>query len=67
MSSQGPGEQHGTAKLSEAQVRAIRRRHARGERQQTLVELFGISKAQVSKIVNGHAWVHLEKELDGER
>lgn len=57
--SRGPGERNGHAILSEAQVRALRRRHARGEPQRSLAVLFGVSPAHVNRIVHRRAWAFL--------
>lgn len=46
------GEQWTHAKLTDEQVRTIRERYAAGERGYKLAAEFGVSKAQVSRIVN---------------
>lgn len=51
------GECHYTAKLTIAQVRAIRNR--RGVSQSIIADEFGISQAQVSRIRTGALWVHV--------
>jgi len=50
------GENHGMAKLSEDQVREIRKSNETG---QSLAEKHGISASQVSAIKNRKAWKHL--------
>lgn len=50
------GENHNMAKLHQRQVDEIRLRHASGERQCDLSAEFGISRAQMSNIVNGRQW-----------
>jgi hypothetical protein len=47
------GDAHGTSKISDAAVREIRHRYARGEKQQALADEFGISNQQVSNIIRG--------------
>lgn len=51
-----PGEQHHGVKITALQVAEIRARVAAGEMQKTLVPIYGISKAQVSRIVRGDRW-----------
>lgn len=53
------GERHGNAKLTTEDVREIRRRVASGEMQKTLCLEFGLSKAEVSNIVNRKLWPHV--------
>lgn len=50
------GESHPAARLTEAQVAEIRRRHADGEQQQILAREFAVSKTQLSRIVRGTRW-----------
>jgi hypothetical protein len=47
------GAAHWAAKLTDADVRIIRRRHVEGERQTTLAREFGVHPATVSRIVRG--------------
>lgn len=55
-----PGEQHGTARLTESQVRDIRRRHAiGGVLLRQLAEEFGVTIASVSSIVRRQTWKHV--------
>ena len=53
------GERHGNAKLSEDDVRSIRRRHAEGETQASLARTYGIHTATLSQIVRHEAWKHV--------
>lgn len=54
-----PGEQHGRAKLTEAQVLAIRAEYATGAKQASLAERFCMSVPTISKIVRRETWVHV--------
>lgn len=47
------GTRNGNAKLTTAQVLQIRQRQQAGEQQQALAAEYGVSKAQVSRIVSG--------------
>lgn len=51
------GELNYRAKLTEAQVRLMRSTH--GVTQGRLAEMFGVSRTQVSRILNGTRWGHL--------
>lgn len=53
------GETTGTSKLTEQQVRDIRRRASLGAVQQRLCEEYGMSPAAISQIVNKHRWAHV--------
>lgn len=51
------GEHNPSAILTEADVATIRRRYSDGAATQTtLADQFGVSQAEISKIVNGKAW-----------
>jgi len=54
-----PGEGHPCAKLTEAQVLAIRAECANGATQTRLAERFRISSAAISRIVRREAWGHV--------
>jgi hypothetical protein len=54
------GEQSGRAKLTEDQVRAIRRRVSEGEGQGAVARTFGVCLATVNDIVNRVYWKHVE-------
>lgn len=53
------GEAHWAAKLTEAEVREIRRRAAAGERTGTLAEVFGVDPSHVRRILRRAIWRHL--------
>ena len=53
------GEHIGTAVLSEAQVREIRARNARGESQRKLAREFGVAKSTVGRVVRREYWKHV--------
>jgi hypothetical protein len=53
------GERASSAKLTEADVVAIRRRYASGERRADLAREFGVTHTNVTDIVNGKTWTHL--------
>jgi hypothetical protein len=54
------GERIGTSKLTDDDVREIRRRRASGELQSTLASEFGIGQTNVSWIVNNKTWRHVK-------
>ena len=53
------GEQHGNAKLTENDVREIRRLRANGTPRQTVAQMFGISQSNVKQITARTAWAHV--------
>ena len=53
------GESHWTAKLTEADVRAIRAEYAAGARVVDLAKSYPCSKVNVHHIVHGRRWKHL--------
>lgn len=54
------GEQHGRARLTEADVLEIRRIYAAGEMaQHPLAHRFGVSRSLIKDIVQGKCWRHL--------
>lgn len=53
------GESHATAKLTEADVREIRRRLSESETQIAVARDFGISQTSVSGIALGKTWKHV--------
>lgn len=53
------GEAHGSARLTDAQVTAIRKRAAMGERHMDLSAEFGVSQSTVSVIVSRRRWTHI--------
>lgn len=58
------GERNGKAKLTRADVLAIRRLCGRGVYQKTVAKQFGVSEATVSYVVSGGRWGKL---MDGKR
>jgi hypothetical protein len=59
----GPaGENHGHARLTEADVRAIRAAVATGTHQSVLANRYGVCQPTISKIACHKAWSHLTKE-----
>jgi len=55
---------HLSIKLSEDDVREIRRRYAEGaELQQALANDFEVCKQLISKIVNWQIWIHVGDEV----
>lgn len=50
------GERHPSARLTEAQVRSVRRRWKQGVRQVDLAQEYGISQAAISLICCGRNW-----------
>jgi hypothetical protein len=50
------GERHGMAKLSEDQVREIRRRLIKGQRGKDIAGEFSVGADAISKIKTGHTW-----------
>ena len=54
------GEQNGSAKLTEAQVREIRERQERGETQASLSGVYGVSQVMIGNIVRRKSWKHVE-------
>lgn len=55
------GEQHNMCKLTEANVREIREMAASGQTQSSIAERFGVTQPQISRIVTGRRWGHLEE------
>jgi DNA invertase Pin-like site-specific DNA recombinase len=56
----GPGEAHGLAKLTDDDVRTIRRLASDGVTQTDLAGRFGVTQPQVSRIVNRRLWRHID-------
>lgn len=55
------GENHGQARLTEAQVVELRRRYAAGGvTQRVLAEELGVTPRAIALIVRGQRWRHLE-------
>ena len=53
------GERCGTSKLTEADIHKIRDMKSNGILQKEIAALYGVSKAQISNIVRGKRWAHL--------
>lgn len=53
------GSQLPWAKLNEASVAEIRRRHGEGERQSVLAAEYGVAQTKISEIVNHKTWRHV--------
>ena len=55
------GERHGNSKLTEKKVRRIKEKYRRGDvTQAKLAEEFGVGEMQVSRIISGKRWAHLQ-------
>lgn len=54
------GEDHGNAKLSEDDVREIRRLSAGGMSQRALARRFGVSRCPIRRVVRNEGWTHVE-------
>lgn len=65
----GKGEAHHAVVLTEDQVREIVRRYRSGEKQRALATLFGVGQMEISRIVRGLRWGHLNEgeRADGRR
>jgi len=57
------GEDNGRAKLTEEQVREIRRRSAEGEKQCLIGPAFGIGKSATWQIIHRTTWHHVPDEV----
>jgi len=57
---QSRGARHGKSKLTDEAVIDIRDRHSKGERQVALAAEYGVSQPQISLIVQGKAWSHIQ-------
>ena len=57
---QSKGEKNGKARLTEDNVREIRRRLAAGEKNKDLSVEFGVSTPSISKIAKRKTWRHVE-------
>lgn len=53
------GEAHPSCKLTEAQVREIRRRREAGEEYATLAQDFGVTRGMIGHIVRRVSWKHV--------
>lgn len=52
-------ENHKHSKLTVEIVTALRREASRGVRRSELVEMFGISRTAISRVINGRTWKHI--------
>jgi len=50
---------HGHAKLTDKEVKELRRLYRSGMRQQALADSFGVSQATVSEAIRGKTWSHV--------
>jgi transcriptional regulator len=57
------GERHSGSKLTDDEVREIRRRLAAGEKQSDIARQFGIALSNVGVIRCGRAWSHIAAEI----
>ena len=57
------GEENPNSKLTWLQVKEIRRRHASGEMQCSLAQVFGVSKSLVHAIIKGILWKERNMDL----
>ncbi|QDV09309.1 hypothetical protein Poly30_48670 [Planctomycetes bacterium Poly30] len=53
------GEAHPRSKLTAAKVRAIRKRHAKGESMGSIARRYGVTQPCISQIVHRAAWRHV--------
>jgi hypothetical protein len=63
---QGRGQKHGRAKLTNEQVREIRRRFDNGENRTRMGKEFGVSQGLISQIGNRRIWKHIDNDLAGD-
>jgi len=61
------GERNPFARLSDADVIAIRERHAAGESGRALAAAFGVTATQISRIVLRQSWTHLPATTEPRR
>ncbi len=55
------GSRHGAAKLTERDVREIRRRYAKGrETFAALADAFGVSPQTIGLVIHRKTWTHVE-------
>lgn len=54
------GEAHGLSKMTDAQVRAIRRLHSKGILQCEIAERVGVHRAAVSEVIREVTWRHVQ-------
>lgn len=56
---QAKGSRHGRSKLTEDQVREVRKRKAAGERSRALAKAFGVERRMIDRICSGTHWGHI--------
>lgn len=54
------GERHGGSKLTEREVRLIRRMKRAGIKQNLIATRFGVSQMTISRVANGVLWRHID-------
>jgi hypothetical protein len=54
------GERHSRARLTEADIRAIRAAYAEGASQQAIASRYGVTQVNISAIVRRKAWAHVQ-------
>jgi HNH endonuclease len=57
-----PGEKHGMAKLTENDVRAIRKKFRQGRTRKSLAAEYGVTPYNIGDIVNYKTWKHVKDE-----
>lgn len=53
------GEDNNTTKLTEVEVKAIRRRAANGESRKALAEEYGVNVCTINCIIRRQTWKHI--------
>lgn len=53
------GEKDGQAKVTTAEVKAMRHLHSEGWAAGQLLQMFGLSRTQINRILNGTRWQHV--------
>lgn len=56
------GERCHSAKLSESDVRVIRRRVLQGEPMRSIAREYGVGKTAISDIITRHTWAHVDED-----
>lgn len=58
------GQTHQNAKLSEYQVRKIRKLSEQGESQRSLSKIFGVSRGTIDSLLAGKTWTHVDPDWE---
>lgn len=58
------GSRHGMSRLTEGQVRVIKRRLKHGAKQNCLAKSYGVSKQTINYIASGKTWAWLKEPVD---